>query len=230
MDSLQKTANVLSNFSPSVQGPSKSFQILVRAIGEAKTKHEEDRIIRREAIILKEKMSSRETTQVCMCVVSPFSKTCDNNHIQCLYHEIVILLYLFLFNMCMLHSIFQRQMREYLIRMLYCEMLGVACPWGHIHAVTFTQKTNLIDKRVGYLVCSLILHPDHELNMLLVNSIQRVNKLTVVIFSLACTNSCWYIHHVHVYTSVACVFPKLFVGYTYHDKSHILMYWFCIRV
>lgn len=63
MDSLQKTAHVLSNLS---QGPSKSFQVLVRAIGEAKTKHEEDRIIKREAVILKEKMSSRETTQVCI--------------------------------------------------------------------------------------------------------------------------------------------------------------------
>ena len=68
----------------------------------------------------------------------------------------------------------QRQMREYLIRLLYCEMLGVNCPWGHIHAVTFTQSNNIVDKRIGYLTCSLVLHPDHELNMLLVNSIQRV--------------------------------------------------------
>ena len=53
-------------------------------------------------------------------------------------------------------------------------MLGVNCPWGHIHAVTFTQSNNIVDKRIGYLTCSLVLHPDHELNMLLVNSIQRV--------------------------------------------------------
>ncbi len=65
-------------------------------------------------------------------------------------------------------------MREYLIRMIYCEMLGISCPWGHIHAVTFTQKNSIVDKRIGYLTCSLVLHPDHELNMLLVNSIQRV--------------------------------------------------------
>ena len=71
---------------------------------------------------------------------------------------------------------FQRQMREYLIRLLYCEMLGVNCPWGHIHAVTFTQSNNIVDKRIGYLTCSLVLHPDHELNMLLVNSIQRVGS------------------------------------------------------
>ena len=61
-------------------------------------------------------------------------------------------------------------MTEYLIRLLYCEMLG------HIHAVTFTQSNNIVDKRIVYLTCSLVLHPDHELNMLLVNSIQRVGS------------------------------------------------------
>ena len=60
---IQKTAHVISQLGPG-QGPSKSFQVLVRAIGEAKTKHEEDRIIRREAIILKEKMASRDNNPV----------------------------------------------------------------------------------------------------------------------------------------------------------------------
>ena len=42
---------------------------------------------------------------------------------------------------------------------------------GHIHAVIFTQSNNIVDKRIGYLTCSLVLHPDHELNMLLVNRV-----------------------------------------------------------
>ena len=65
MDStLQKTANVLSQLAPNVTGPTKTFQQLVKAIGEAKTKHEEDRIMRREAAILKDKMSARDTNVV----------------------------------------------------------------------------------------------------------------------------------------------------------------------
>ena len=62
---LQKTANALANFNPGGVGPSKSFQLLVRAVGEAKTKHEEDRIMRKESIILKEKMAARDITPVC---------------------------------------------------------------------------------------------------------------------------------------------------------------------
>ena len=43
----------------------------------------------------------------------------------------------------------QRQMREYLIRLIYCEMLGHECSWGYIHAVKFTQSTGILDKRIG---------------------------------------------------------------------------------
>lgn len=64
---LQKTVNVLSQLAPNVTSggsSSKSFQQLVRAIGEAKTKHEEDRIMKREAVLLKERLSSRDTNTV----------------------------------------------------------------------------------------------------------------------------------------------------------------------
>ena len=61
---LQKTAHAISQLGPSNQGPTRSFQVLVRAIGEAKTKHEEDRIIRKEAAILKERMASRDVNPV----------------------------------------------------------------------------------------------------------------------------------------------------------------------
>ena len=46
-------------------------------------------------------------------------------------------------------SVLQRQMKELLIRILYCEMLGQNCEWGYIHAVKLTQKGNLFDKRIG---------------------------------------------------------------------------------
>ena len=46
----------------------------------------------------------------------------------------------------------QRQMREYLIRLIYCEMLGVECSWGYIHAVKLTQSAHPLDKRIGELV------------------------------------------------------------------------------
>jgi AP-4 complex subunit epsilon-1 len=133
--SIQKTVNnVLAQIAPGAvsQGYTKSFQQLVRSIGEAKTKHEEERIVKRESATLKERISARDVSS--------------------------------------------RQMREYLIRVIYCEMLGVECSWGYIHAVKFTQSTNINDKRIGYLASSLFLHEDHELNMLLINSIQRVGR------------------------------------------------------
>lgn len=62
---LQKTVNVIAQLTPGVSGNTRSFQQLVRAIGEAKTKHEEDRIMKREAVTLKERLSARDVTVVC---------------------------------------------------------------------------------------------------------------------------------------------------------------------
>ena len=62
---LQKTVNVIAQLTPGASGHTKSFQQLVRAIGEAKTKHEEERIMKREAVTLKEKLSARDVTVVC---------------------------------------------------------------------------------------------------------------------------------------------------------------------
>ena len=53
----------------------------------------------------------------------------------------------------MLVVLLQRQMKELLIRILYCEMLGQNCEWGYIHAVKLTQKGNLFDKRIGKRLC-----------------------------------------------------------------------------
>ena len=51
--------------------------------------------------------------------------------------------------MCVVSFPVQRQMREYLVRLIHCEMLGHECPWGYIHAVKFTQSTGILDKRIG---------------------------------------------------------------------------------
>ena len=40
-------------------------------------------------------------------------------------------------------------MRELLIRLIYCEMLGIECSWGYIHAIKMTQSSNIMDKRIG---------------------------------------------------------------------------------
>lgn len=107
---------------------SKDFFELVKAIGEAKSKQEEDAIIQREVGVLKLKMAKKG--------LSP------------------------------------KKMKEYLIRLIYVEMLGHDGSFGHIHAVKQVIDKNLLYKRVGYLSCSLFLHQDHEFMLLMINSIQ----------------------------------------------------------
>ena len=65
------------------------------------------------------------------------------------------------------------QRREYLIRSIYLEMLGHDASFSHLYAVNLTQDKNILNKRVGYLACSLLLNDSSEFLILLVSSIQK---------------------------------------------------------
>ncbi|CDO64101.1 AP-4 complex subunit epsilon, putative [Plasmodium reichenowi] len=66
-----------------------------------------------------------------------------------------------------------KQIKEYLIRAIYIEMLGHDASFAHIHAVKLAHEKNILCKRTGYLSCNLFLHKDHELMLLLINTIQK---------------------------------------------------------
>ncbi|XP_038669221.1 AP-4 complex subunit epsilon-1 [Scyliorhinus canicula] len=76
-----------------------------------------------------------------------------------------------------------KQMRECLVRLIYCEMLGYEATFGYIHAIKLAQQGSLMEKRVGYLAVSLFLNESHELLLLLVNTVlkdlQSTNLLEV---------------------------------------------------
>ncbi|XP_001641922.2 AP-4 complex subunit epsilon-1 isoform X2 [Nematostella vectensis] len=147
---MERPAVSLPRFITGYYGPrssaSRAFQLLVRGIGEAKSKHEEERIIREEFLVLKQKISQPS---------SP------------------------------------KQMREFLVRLIYCEMLGIDASDLHIHAINFAQQQNMMDKRIGYLALSLFLHENHPLLVLLVNTLQRDLKSTnVLVIMSALTAFC----------------------------------------
>ncbi|KAK9670742.1 hypothetical protein K7432_017539, partial [Basidiobolus ranarum] len=73
----------------------------------------------------------------------------------------------------------QAKLAECVVGLLYCEMLGYKVEFGYIHAIILAQSAkNLKEKRIGYLVSSLLLNKDHELSIMLMNSIQQDLKST----------------------------------------------------
>ncbi|KAM4661035.1 AP-4 complex subunit epsilon-1 isoform 2-T2 [Amazona ochrocephala] len=66
-----------------------------------------------------------------------------------------------------------RLMKECMVRLIYCEMLGYESSFGYIHAIKLAQQGNLLEKRVGYLAVSLFLHENHDLLLLLVNTVVK---------------------------------------------------------
>lgn len=45
----------------------------------------------------------------------------------------------------------QRQMRELMVRAMYCEMLGYEASFTYIHAIKLAQQGTVLEKRVGML-------------------------------------------------------------------------------
>ncbi|XP_022736019.1 AP-4 complex subunit epsilon-like [Durio zibethinus] len=108
---------------------SKEFLDLVKSIGEARSKAEEDRIVLNEIETLKRRISEPDIPK--------------------------------------------RKMKEYIIRLVYVEMLGHDASFGYIHAVKMTHDDSLLVKRTGYLAVTLFLNEDHDLIILIVNTIQK---------------------------------------------------------
>jgi AP-4 complex subunit epsilon-1 len=115
---------------------SKEFFELLKAIGESKSKQEEDRIIAKEVQCLKQKLEP-----VPQGVTPPLQS--------------------------------KKRAKEFLVRLLYVEMLGHDASFGYIKAVEMAASASLYHKRTGYLVCSACLSPEHEFRFMLVNQMQR---------------------------------------------------------
>ncbi|XP_022981282.1 AP-4 complex subunit epsilon-like [Cucurbita maxima] len=129
MEQLKTIGRELAMGSQGGFGQSKEFLDLIKSIGEARSKAEEERIIIHEMETLKRRLTDPDIPK--------------------------------------------RKMKEYIIRLVYVEMLGHDPSFGYIHAVKMTHDDNLLLKRTGYLAVTLFLHEDHDLIILIVNTIQK---------------------------------------------------------
>ncbi|CAM8940417.1 unnamed protein product [Rhodiola kirilowii] len=129
MEQLKFIGRELAMGSQGGFGQTKEFLDLVKSIGEARSKAEEDRIVMQEIETLKKR------------IVEP--------------------------------DIPKRKMKEYIMRLVYVEMLGHDASFGYIYAVKMTHDDNLMLKRTGYLAVTLFLNEDHDLIILIVNTIQK---------------------------------------------------------
>ncbi|CAO2827064.1 unnamed protein product [Amaranthus hypochondriacus] len=129
MEQLKTIGRELAMGSQGGFGQSKEFLDLVKSIGEARSRSEEDRIVLHEIETLKRR------------IIEP--------------------------------DIPKRKMKEFIIRLVYVEMLGHDASFGYIHAVKMTHDDNILLKRTGYLAVTLFLNDDHDLIILIVNTIQK---------------------------------------------------------
>jgi AP-4 complex subunit epsilon-1 len=76
-------------------------------------------------------------------------------------------------------------MKEFLVRLMYVEMLGHDASFGYIKAIELTASQNLAQKKAGYLCSALTLSPEHEFRFMLVNQLQRdLSRCVLLLASL----------------------------------------------
>ena len=134
---------------------SKEFFELLKAIGESKSKQEEDRIIAREVAVLKKKLEGTKKS-------GPAGSPGPQNVL----------------------ATNKKKAKEFLVRLLYVEMLGHDGSFGYIKAVELAASSSIIHKRTGYLVCSACLSPEHEFRFMVRLSLLVVYLITFCIATL----------------------------------------------
>ncbi|ORZ03708.1 armadillo-type protein [Syncephalastrum racemosum] len=66
------------------------------------------------------------------------------------------------------------RMKDYMIRLIHVFMLGYDVSFGTIYAIMATQSgETALDRRVGYIAATLFLQKNHDLTIMLVNTLQR---------------------------------------------------------
>ncbi|KAG0311875.1 AP-4 complex subunit epsilon-1, partial [Linnemannia gamsii] len=65
-------------------------------------------------------------------------------------------------------------MKDNMLRLIYGEMMGQDVQFGAIYALKLAQSgQTVVEKRAGYLACYLLLQEGNELNIMLVNTLQK---------------------------------------------------------
>ncbi|KAF9991027.1 hypothetical protein BGZ75_007212 [Mortierella antarctica] len=65
-------------------------------------------------------------------------------------------------------------MKENMLKLIYGDMMGLDVQFGAIYALKLAQSGQTVtEKRAGYLACSLLLQEGNELNIMLVNTLQK---------------------------------------------------------
>ncbi|KAG2486441.1 hypothetical protein HYH03_014888 [Edaphochlamys debaryana] len=105
----------------------REFDNLVKAIGECKSKAEEDRIITQELELLKTRLSDPKLDK--------------------------------------------SRGKEYMIRLIYCEMLGHDASFAYVKALQFASDPNIHTKKAAYLALTQFLDCNNNLVLLLVNTL-----------------------------------------------------------
>ncbi|XP_060080493.1 AP-4 complex subunit epsilon-1-like [Ylistrum balloti] len=104
----------------------------------------------------------------------------------------------------------KQQTCDCLCRAIFCDLVGYDVSSVYIHAVKLAQQGTGFEKRLGYLVCSLLLNENHELILLLINTIQKdLNSSNILDNCVALTVICQLVNSEMIPSVLPLVQEKL---------------------
>ena len=111
----------------------------------------------------------------------------------------------------------KNKLKEYLIRLMYVEMLGHDASFGYIHAVKATTEHDISLKRVAYLATAQFLDEHHDLIILIVNTVQQdLKDDNYLVVCAALTTICRLVNE----DTIPAVLPQV-TELLNHPKEHV---------
>ncbi|XP_067143231.1 AP-4 complex subunit epsilon-1-like isoform X2 [Centruroides vittatus] len=137
---------------------------------------------------------------------------------------------LFLQNQLTQPNITLDDVEECLLYAMYCETLGYDCSFTYIHSLKLAQQGNLHQKMIGYVAASIFLNKDHELVILLINTIQKdLKSSNIAEICMALITVCHLINHEMVPTVQNLIEEKLNHSHPLVRKFAVLAFQHCLN-
>lgn len=119
---------------------------------------------------------------------------------------------------------------ESLLYAMYCETLGYNCSFSYIHSLKLAQQGNLHQKLIGYVAATIFLNKNHELVILLINTIQKdLKSSNVAEICMALITVCHLINSEMVPTVQILIEEKLNHSHPIVRKFAVLALQHCLN-
>eukprot|EP00817_Percolomonadidae_sp_ATCC50343_P006618 CAMPEP_0117419950 /NCGR_PEP_ID=MMETSP0758-20121206/1408_1 /TAXON_ID=63605 /ORGANISM="Percolomonas cosmopolitus, Strain AE-1 (ATCC 50343)" /LENGTH=1166 /DNA_ID=CAMNT_0005201319 /DNA_START=15 /DNA_END=3511 /DNA_ORIENTATION=- len=108
-------------------------------------------------------------------------------------------------------------LKEFLVKVMYLELMGFSGEWGYNEAIKLTASDLLPLKQLGYLFCCLYLGTENDLSVMTIGNIQKdLTSTNYMVVNMAC-KACLHLIDENTFPAILPTIEKLLK----HESPHV---------